>query len=562
MHSPSNLGLMRVPSLSTVLARLFIAATCGFPTSVCVADEAGQLKTIDAFVQQAYEAEGLSPAKVCSEQSFVRRVYLDLLGRIPTVDEQQSFLIGESAEKREQLVNELLESSEHSVYLARTFDAILMGRNERKLPQRKQNGWFDYLESAFQSNKPWDEVASEILLARPKGDHRGHVWYLYERDDKHQDIAEAIARGFFGVDIACAQCHDHPLAIEIGQSHYWGLVSFYKRSKNTKTDQGISVSESAIGGFDRYANALDGSTDESQLVFLDREPVEEARPEDPAKVEDRDELYENADGLGKIPKFSRREKFVEQILSGHPRLARSMVNRVWALMIGRGLVHPADEMDSMHPPSHPKLLDWLAVDFADNGYDVRRLFRMIATSRIYQLDSSREGDSNLPPDPSKLLLANIKPLTAEQMMGAIQVALKLDADAMKSVASEVRESFPEVVPENDSSSLQQALYLSNDAGLNKLVMDAASGFPECEDPLELTKKLYLQIFGREPVPVELTKVAAYLESKIGVVDNGVDDRGEEVEGATLVESSRDSKAKAIAEVMWAMLTSAEFRFNH
>lgn len=546
--------------LKRLFVRISLIIVCFvFLFNDCVAGAPGDEPSIDAFIQHAHQSADRSSVDVCSDRVFVRRVYLDLLGRIPNQAEQQSFLQLAEENRREQLVEVLLGVEEHAAYMARIFDVILMGRNESKLSQRERYGWLGYLESVFKSNKPWDEVSRDVLLARAAGEREGHLWYFYEREDNHQDIAEAVAKGFFGIDIACAQCHDHPLAMEIGQEHYWGLVSFFKRSKNAKVDNEIRISESAIGGFDRYANALDGSTDESRLVFLERNEVMEPRPEDPAKEEDCDELYEAAEGEIRVPKFSRRERFVKEILEGHPRLARSMVNRAWALMIGRGLVHPVDEMDSMHPASHPELLDWLAEDFVENNYDVRRLFRMIATSRVYQLDSRPGNLENKPLDPSLLLVANIRPLAAEQMLGSVRVALGLGLDdkALEQIKASFRLAFPDVVPKNDTSSLQQALYLSNDEKLNELVLEAARRMPDFEDVETLVHHFYLQIFGREAEVEEVDAVSKYLESS-----NASGANGDTVNGTLSELVGSPARARRVADVMWAMVTSAEFRFNH
>lgn len=507
------------------------------------ADEA----VIDSLVAKSYANLSERPITTCDDQTFVRRVYLDLVGRVPSIAERETFLRDGREDARTHLVDLLLSSREHAAYMARVFDTILMGRKENKLGGRLGNGWIKYIEDVFAVNRPWNEVAAEILLAREQAGKRGHLWYLYEREDKHQEIAESIATGFFGVDIACAQCHDHPLADEIGQEHYWGLVAFYKRSKNEKTDQGIRITESAVGGFDNYANALDGSSDASTLTFLDRETVEETRPEDPAKQEDSDELYLIAESGVKIPKFSRREKFVEEVVAEHPRLARAMANRLWGLFVGRGLVHPVNEMDSMHPASHPELLDWLAEDFQQHNYDIRRLMRMIVLSNVYQLDTQRESESDNPNDPSQLLVGNLKALTAEQMLDSIRVALELTPEQVRPIAADLRKQFPEVIPANESSSLQQALYLSNDEKLNALVASAAARLAQTHaehDPI--IEHLFLRIFGRSADQEESKAVKDYFESQLA-------------QGAADATSSR---ARVVADIIWAMLTSAEFRFNH
>jgi hypothetical protein len=187
---------------------------------------------INQAIEDQWNAQEVTPAPIADDAMFARRLYLDLLGRVPTVAELVAFTeVDEQSsiqDKRERLIDELLTSDEHAVHLAEVLDAILIGRTgPGKYKQREQAGWFEYLTNAIRENRPWNDVAAEILLARPTTpEQRGATWYLYARNDEAQQIAEAVSKDFFGVRIDCAQCHDHPLAYEIEQRHYWGLVAF------------------------------------------------------------------------------------------------------------------------------------------------------------------------------------------------------------------------------------------------------------------------------------------------------------------------------------------------
>lgn len=234
-------------------------------------------------------------------------------------------------------------------------------------------------------------MAEEILLARSE-EKLGANWYLYARKEKPEAIAEAVSKDFFGVRIDCAQCHDHPLSSEILQKHYWGLVAFFNRTKNVGPHKKPMLSESAIGGFSEFSN-IEGESFPNELVFLGDRRVEEPRPAKDAKPEDSPDLYVSIDKEEyRIPKFSRRQAFIENVLHDHPLLAKSMVNRMWGWMMGRGLVHPVDAIDSYHPASHPELLDWLSQDFAKSGYDVRRLIKGLAMNLLVHLSLDRFSD--------------------------------------------------------------------------------------------------------------------------------------------------------------------------
>ncbi len=208
-------------------------------------------QVIDLAIESAWRENGVTHAGVANDSAFARRLYLDLIGRIPLESELKLFVNNTDSRKREQLVDSLLAGDEHAQHMAEVFNAVLMARREKAGPDRA--GWMEFLTSAIRENRPWNDVAREIVLARPsRAEDRGAVWYLYSRQNKHQDIAEAVSKDFFGVRIDCAQCHDHPLASEIEQRHYWGLVAFFNRSNNVDSPGGPRVAESAIGGFSEF----------------------------------------------------------------------------------------------------------------------------------------------------------------------------------------------------------------------------------------------------------------------------------------------------------------------
>ncbi|XZE54021.1 DUF1549 domain-containing protein [Planctomycetaceae bacterium SH139] len=484
------------------------------------------------------------PAKLCDDETFVRRIYLDLLGRVPTLPERADFLRLTDSRKRTFLIDQLLESPEHGRYLAEVFDAVLMGRGGMQaMKRRQQHAWNQFLITAFTENRPWDQVIRQILLARPTTEQdRGAVWYLYERNNAHQEIAEAISRGVFGLQIQCAQCHDHPLAEEIKQSHYWGLVAFYSRSKNVETSVGPRLAESAVGGFSMFTN-LQGESQPNTLVFLQSRAVDEARPADGEQQAESDELYRPQGGeeTPKVPLFSRREAFVEQIAAEHPLVARAMVNRLWALMMGRGLVHPVDMLDSVHPPSHPQLLAWLTDDFRRHGYNVRRLLRELAMSNVYQLDS--RGDAFA--DPALFSRATIKPLTAEALYRSMIVALggepPKSAESPEQYAA-FRQAFPDVLPEASIADLRQSLLLTNGAEIHgQMGPEKSQTVAELlakPHVSEIVEEAFLRVLGRLPKAEEASRCREYLRARQRQPQRGID------------------------QMLWALLTSAEFRFNH
>ncbi|QDV22392.1 DUF1553 domain-containing protein [Aureliella helgolandensis] len=536
-------------------------------------------QVIDLATEAAWQANELQPTKLTSDASFVRRVYLDLVGRIPTQQERANYLASTAFDKREQLVDQLLGSDEHASHLATVLDAILIGRtSDREVKRRQSSGWFDFLTHSIAENRPWNEVAQAMLEARPQTElDRGAVWYLYSRKDKHQDIAEAISKDLFGVQIDCAQCHDHPLADEIKQAHYWGLVAFFNRSTNVDTPQGPRIAEAAIGGFSEFAN-LRGQSSPNRLVFLQTEPLPEARPAEGEKEEERDDLYEphsKESAEPKVPKFSRRKAFVEEVFSGHPLVAKAMVNRMWGWMLGRGLVHPVNALDSFHPASHPELLDWLARDFEHSNYNLRRLLRSMALSRTYQLDSSLTASS----DPKWFTSALAKPLTAESLYQSFQVALDLkhpehwDTLDRKTAFANL---FPDVLAEESLSNVSQGLWLTNGPQLQEMASvehsNTLSQVSQLSETREVVTQLFVKILGRHPTDEEVSECTNYLEASPSPSSaNPAPDQSsaltEKIERPPSPrvpppQPSSQARQLKIEGLAWALLTSAEFRFNH
>ncbi|MFN7735835.1 MAG: DUF1549 domain-containing protein [Pirellula sp.] len=503
---------------------------------------------IDREIGGGYSKHGVEPASLCSDEDFVRRVYLDLAGRIPTVAERNSFIADPSPSKRLACIDGLLAGEDYVQNFTDTFDSVLMGRGNRGKVAERRKLWRPYLEDVFRSNRPWDQVARELLLARPETpEQAGAVWYLFERQDNAQAIAEAVAPAFFGIRIDCAQCHDHMIASEIRQQHYWGLVAFFNRSKNQKTDAGPRISESAIGGFSEFAN-IHGASSPNLLTFYASKTIDESRPEKDAKQEDIDELYRTpiTPNEPRVPKFSRREKFVDEILSGHPMFAKAFVNRVWAMLMGRGIVHPFDQMDSMHDPSHPELLDGLANDFIASGYDVRNLIRGIVASRPYQLSSVRPNGVD---DPALFAWSLERWLTAEQLARSIQISLRQRLQSDHPLLPDLRERMPDVLPEAIVTDVGDALFLTNNPKMHQVILEASqqdgliANLASNADPKGAIDDLFIATLGRHPDASESGAILEFLQRPNAV-------------------GSSEGKISCWQNVVWAVLTSAEFRFNH
>ena len=529
------LGIVAL-SISPLFAHELSTATSNAPSSELT-------QNIDAYFADYWAKSNVSVSPVCSDREIVRRAYLDLVGRIPTLQETEAFLADSREQKRQLLFDSLLSSSEFGEHFSNVFTVVLLGptpkqsRRNRSV-NREAHGWREYLAESFNSGRPWNQMARDMTLARhtPGTDVRGG-WYLYERRNDHQAIAESIAPNFFGIQIQCAQCHDHPLADEIKQAHYWGLVAFFKRGKNENTKAGPRVVESAIGGFDKFSDLVGDSFD-TELTFFDSPIVEEARPD--GEQTDSEEFYTSVakSNEPRVPKFSRRERFVDVILKNDRMIARAFVNKLWALLIGRGFVHPVDQMDSQHPASHPKLLDRLTDAFIESNFNIKELAAAIVRSQCYQLHSV-PSDNSLTPDSFAYGLE--KPLIAESYLRSMSIAIHgRDAEVNKELLNDFRQRFSQVFPEVITSDLKDSLYLTNNREFLDYISSVNDGTianlleSQSSDRVDMLFKI---VFGRPPDNDELAAARRFLDNK-------------------------SDPADALTQLLWAMLTSAEFRFNH
>jgi len=493
---------------------------------------------IDYFLAANWKARGLTPAPPCDDLTFVRRVFLDLACRIPKPDEVSAFVADSAPAKREALVDRLLAGDEYPVAFREIWDALLMGRYSGKREGRRRNdGWFKFLETSFKKNRPWNEVVRAVIVARQdKPEDVGSACFLFERKNDFQQMAEAIAPVIYGTRVDCAQCHDHPLAREIKQAHYWGLVAVFNRSKNVEKRE-PNVAESAVGGFMNFTN-LKKESQPAVITMLTGRTIDEVRPGPDEKQDDRPDGYIDPNAPVKIPKYSRRAAFAEVATTDNPLLARAFINYTWAILMGRGIVHPVDEMNSRNPPSHPELLNWLAEDFASHNYDMRRVVRSIVLSRAYQLAAAPKDHA--PPLEAFAAMME-KPLIAEALLRSTLIATGRPASD-PTLRQAFADSFPDVLPRTVRATIQQAMFVVNSDQFSSLFHPAAGDASEqisaLKTPEEQVREAFRRTLIREPDADELAHGVEYLRK-----------------GA-------DHPADSIGQLLWALVTGPEFLTNH
>ncbi|MCA8998082.1 MAG: DUF1549 domain-containing protein [Planctomycetaceae bacterium] len=382
---------------------------------------------------------GLDPG-LCSDAEFARRVTIDLTGMPPTADETRSFLADSDSQKRIALVDRLLASPQFDRQLVWMLDLMLMER--RAYTNVSADDWHAWLLKSVQANRPWNLLARDILLA--DGDdlaQRSAARFALDRGSEPNLLTRDMGRIFFGKDFQCAQCHDHPLVSDYLQSDYHGLLAFlapgYQVTKS-EGDQQINLYAEKAGTDLTFESVFIKGTQHRTGPRL----PSGVTIEEPFSFPGEEYDVAPADGVKSIPKFSRRRKLAELATSGaNEAFNRNMANRLWAHMLGRGLVEPLDMHHADNPPTDPALLELLATRFVAMNFDMRAFLKEIALSKVYQ----RPFDS--PADVTPLAArAKVELDHLEQQKTALEVASKTSQDAYANATEAWRQASAEMFP--------------------------------------------------------------------------------------------------------------------
>lgn len=508
---------------------------------------------IDLYVDQKLAAAKVKPSPPADDANLLRRIMLDLVGRVPTPLEVKEFVESKAPNKTELLVDRLIASEAFVDHQVNEFDWLL---NEGKGTLRP------YLADAFRERYGWDRIFRDLILAEgaSKDDKKaqGHeaVEFLKPRMKDHDRLTNDVSSLFFGVNISCAQCHDHPLAKDWKQDHFYGLKSFLARTY----ENGGFVGERDYGLVNYLTPA--GESRQAKLMFLTGHTPDEPKRDEPdnkAKKAEQEMLKKLADKKQAPPKpsFSRRQLLVNTALGNGQRdvFARSIVNRLWARFFGQGIVSPVDQMHSANPPSHPELLAWLARDMADHNFDLPRLMRGLVLSKAYGRDSRWTAGER--PAPELFAVAQVRPLSPHQYAASLRIATadpemwtKLTDDKTRmqratSLAGSARSWASSFAPLTDNFQIGvgESLLLANDARIySEFLSDAGDRLvgrmKTLNTPHEQAELAITTVLGR-PADAEETKLLAeYMTGR------------------------KDRALEAARQVVWSLLTSSEFRFNY
>ena len=335
---------------------------------------------LHVHIDQLVEAGQVSPlAAVTTDTDFLRRIYLDLTGTIPSTQEVRAFLADPSPEKRVAAIDRLLASPAYVRHMMHSLDVMLMERRTDKHVPGPE--WQKFLYDSVASNKPWDQLVREILSADgTDAATRPAAKFYLDRDVEPNLLTRDIGRIFFGRDLQCAQCHHHPLIDDYLQDEYHGLLAFISRSSLfTPKDQKPCVADKAEGDV-AFESVFTGRKAHTKPRLPGALEIAE-----PATTPGDEYTVKPADGVRPVPKYSRRLQLAKEATAGtNQAFSRNIANRLWAHMMGRGLVHPVDLHHSDNPASHPAVLELLAGEFVAMKFDMRAMLRELALTRTYQ----------------------------------------------------------------------------------------------------------------------------------------------------------------------------------
>ena len=489
-------------------------------------DTVAVAKFIDGRIDAQLAAEKVTASPVCTDEEFLRRAYLDISGVIPTAEQAKTFLASREANKRAKLIDELLASPNFGQHQADVWMSLLVQRtsDNRRVDFGSLRTW---LAEQFTANKPWDAIATEIVTASGEQEKNPAVGFFLSNNTVDK-MTDELCKSFLGVQLQCAQCHDHKFN-DWKQTEYWAMAQFFMKVQ--------------VGGLGKEAKP-----NVEEKPFVRRNGKMNVLPES-AKAVDPKFLQGPSPTIAQ--KDPARPVLAKWMTSPtNPFFARAMVNRVWGELFGRGIVNPVDDMVGQNLPSHPEMLTGLAADFAANGFDLKHLVRSICNSNAYQR-SSKATAGNEKAAPHLYAKMAVKVLSPEQLFDSLSTVIKFDPKgaavardkSVKGFAAVPRDRFVAfflagaemVSPTDYEAGIPQALKLMNSriTGGGPLAVRAVIGLARGVEALD---KIYLAALSRYPTDSEKARLTSYV-SQAGTVQDGLSD------------------------VLWAVLNSSEFTLN-
>ncbi|MCS7166735.1 MAG: DUF1549 and DUF1553 domain-containing protein [Gemmatales bacterium] len=505
-----------------VVAQVNQSSTPSAKVSVQALPTEQVVQQVDAIILKHLAAQNIRPAGLSSDEEFLRRAYLDITGKIPTAEQAAAFLDSREANKRAQLIEQLLASPDYGRHFADEWVRLLVPRDSQNRLLRTQP-LFDWLTEQFNQNRPWSEIVTALLTATGTQQENPAVTYFLANQGLDQ-ITNSVCKLFLGNQLQCAQCHNHPFT-NWKQNDYWAFAAFFAKVQRDNT----------------LAAAKQGTSPgvrELPRIAL-RRNLPESYKALPPKF------------LGGAQPQLRASEPLRPVLAkwltapDNPYFAKATVNRWWAKFFGRGLVNPVDDMHEDNPPVYPELLDLLAQQFVAHQFDLKWLVRTITNTQAYQRSSKPVGEQ--PADPTLFAQMPVKPMTPAQLFDALAqvVGFNRNLAARKPAIGpkpgfNVREAFiiafsgdEGADPLDYQAGIPHALRLMNSPMTNADGIVLQDALRRGESPEETLDWLFLGVLSRRPSAQERERFLNYV-------------------------AQRQYSRAAWSDVFWALINSSEF----
>ena len=495
---------------------------------------------IDKAVFKKLKLLGIPPSKLCDDGTFMRRVYVDITGTLPTADEAKKFNADKDPKKRDKLIDKLLNSKEYADYFANKWNLVLRNKKRQTTETEGTYAFYRWIWNSIYENKPYDKFVRQILTA--SGDHRFSpptVWYR-EVDQQNEQV-EDTAQLFLGLRIQCARCHHHPFE-KWSQNDYYGLQAFFSR-----------VGRKNMPGVSRRNRGRDKRVFHNEGTATARNPRTGKNLKPTGLGEKEFDIPADRDPRVYLANWMAKKE--------NPFFAKALVNRYWKHFFSRGIVEPEDDMRETNPPTNPELLDSLAKSFIDSKFDMKQLIRTICQSSTYQL-SSLPNDYNLK-DKQNFSRYYPKRLTAEVLYDAFHQVTKTSQSytGLPTGTRAVQLPDPSVGPyflkvfgqpqadtaceceRSQEANLAQSLHLLNSNEVQQKIASSSGraallAKDKKRSAEDKVRELYRWVYSREPIADEMKIAVAHINKH---------------------------KAKqqiAYEDIVWALINTKEFLFNH
>lgn len=511
------------------------------------------LAFINEQVRQGWTDNEVEPSELASDGEWIRRVYLDIVGHVPPVEDVDKFLADKDKAKRSKVIDKLLDDPAYVRHWTTVWTNLTIGQQTPMRVSRK--GMQKFFREAFTKNRPWNEIVIDIVSAEGHFEENGAVNYLLAQMQMPDDGVQATAkttRLFMGMQVQCTQCHNHPFN-DWQQRQFWEFNTFFRqlrKEEHQKYDMKTGRNEFSYAELKRREGV------EQFVLYEKRNGTQEAAESkyfgQPVDVMKKDDTGYD---------INRRAELAKMMTEGEkPMVAMAMVNRMWSQFFGYGFTKPVDDIGPHNPSSHPELMDRLTVEFVKSRYDVKQLIRWICNSEAYNLTSqatkvNEEKDNPSSGTTSLFSHVYLKSMSAEQLYDSLIVATNAHKSGRSSweQTEQKRQQWMQQfviafgTDEGDESttfngSIPQALMMMN----GELVKDAISAqkgsylntiLSEAPQDKDRVRKLYLAALSRSP-------------------------NNKETQAAQAMLKSNSDKLAAYQDMFWALLNSNEFIFIH